>query len=222
MKIYEEFVHHPLFFMHPSHRSNRWHVALTQTIDLMPTKLNCFGVTPPSVVTSHSLLPVLDSDAALRDTAIFGMFGAATNVTDGRYTYFRYPPDMMTQELNEYVLIPLHQKSFFATEELAGARLVEPFGFTQGMPLLKVPARPGQKTREPPHGLFDEAQTALYDLVTDPGQASPIVDEAAVARLTAGMAEAMHRHEAPDEAFGRLELEVPRTTHPDRPPLKSS
>lgn len=174
------------------------------------------------MVTGHSLLPVLDSDAVLRDTAIFGMFGAATNVTDGRYTYFRYPPDMMTQELNEYVLIPLHQKNFFATEELASATLVEPFGFTQGMPLLKVPARPGQKTREPPHGLFDEARTALYDLVADPGQTTPIVDEAAVACLTTGMAEAMHGHEAPDEAFRRLGLEAPRTAHPGRAPSTRS
>ncbi|MFC7738002.1 sulfatase [Roseomonas sp. GCM10028921] len=211
MPFYEEVSRIPLFFWHPSHQSSGRRKALTQTIDLMPTILECFGVEAPSVVTGRSLLPVLDGDAKLRDAAIFGMFGAAVNVTDGRYTYFRYPPDMLTQELNEYVLIPLHQKNFFATEELAGASLVEPFGFTQGMPLLKVPARPGQKTREPPHGLFDEARTALYDLAADPGQSSSIVDEDVVARLTASMVKAMRLHEAPDEAFRRLGLEPPRT-----------
>ena len=206
MPFYEEISRIPLFFWHPEHQSGGRRQALTQTIDLMPTILECFGVAVPPTVAGKSLLPVLDCDTKLRDTAIFGMFGAATNVTDGRHTYFRYPPDMLAQKLYEYVLIPLHQKTFFATEELSGAELVGPFGFTQGMPLLKVPARPGQKTREPPQGLFDDAQTVLYDLASDPGQALPIQDEAVVTRLLTGMEDAMRAHEAPPEAFERLGL----------------
>jgi hypothetical protein len=135
------------------------------------------------------------------------MFGAATNATDGRHTYFRYPDDLFAQELYEYVLVPLHQKNFFAEEELAGAELVPPFGFTQGMPLLRVPARPGVKTREPPHGLFEDAQTVLYDLHRDPGQVASVEDAEVVERLLGGMLRAMREHEAPPEAYRRLGLD---------------
>ncbi|KAA0596039.1 sulfatase [Azospirillum lipoferum] len=207
MPFYEEISHIPLFFWHPEHRCDGRRKALTQTIDLMPTILDCFGVQAPATVTGRSLLPVLDNDSTIRDVAIFGMFGGATNVTDGRYVYFRYPTDMVGQELYEYVLIPLHMKSFFSTEELSAAELVDPFDFTQGMPLLKVPAYAGNKAKEPPQGLsFKDSQTVLYDLLTDPTQVSPIDDGEVVGRLTAGMMEIMRLHDAPDEAFRRLEL----------------
>lgn len=206
MPFYEEIARIPLFVWHPHRRCGGRRAALTQTIDLMPTILDCFGVAPPPVVTGHSLLPVLDADAPVRDVAIFGMFGAATNATDGRHSYFRYPEDIFAQELHEYVLVPLHQKSFFAAEELQGAALAPPFGFTQGMPLLRVPARPGVKTREPPHGLFEDARTALYDLRRDPGQAAPVEDATVEDRLIRGMLRAMRDHEAPPEAYRRLGL----------------
>jgi arylsulfatase A-like enzyme len=208
MPFYEEIARIPLFVWHPHRRCGGRRTALTQTIDLMPTILDCFGVEPPPVVTGHSLLPVLDADAPVRDVAIFGMFGAATNVADGRYTYFRYPEDLFAQELHEYVLVPLHQKNFFAAEELASAKLVRPFGFTQGMPLLRVPARPGVKTREPPHGLFEDARTVLYDLHRDPGQVTSVDDARVVDRLVRGMLRAMRDHEAPPEAYRRLGLDT--------------
>jgi hypothetical protein len=40
----------------------------------------------------HSLLPLLDADSVVRRGALFGYFGGAINVADGRYTYHRFPP----------------------------------------------------------------------------------------------------------------------------------
>ena len=94
----------------------------------------------PGSVEGHSLLPVLRADESVREAALFGMFGAGTNITDGRYTYFRYPEDMTSQDLYEYTLMPTHQKTFFPLPELRQATLVNGFSFSQGVPLLKVPA----------------------------------------------------------------------------------
>ncbi|MBI0539660.1 sulfatase, partial [Roseomonas sp. KE2513] len=199
----------PLFIAHPGFLGGGRRRALSQAIDLMPTFLDLFGVAPPPTVQGTSLLPLLAEDHALRDVAIFGMFGAATNVTDGRYTYFRYPPDPLTQTLYEYVLIPLHQKNPFGVEELAEAEIFPGFGFTQGMRLMRIPARPGVKTREAPQGYFEDTTTALYDLAEDPGQVRPVQDPAVVARLVDGMTRIMRAHEAPQEAFTRLSLHPP-------------
>jgi arylsulfatase A-like enzyme len=206
MPFYEEIARIPLFVWHPGFPAGGRRKALTQTIDLMPTFLDLFGVAPPTTVQGRSLVPVLAEDEALRDVAIFGMFGAATNVTDGRYAYFRYPPDPLAQTLYEYVLIPLHQKNFFGVEELAEAEIVPGFGFTGGMRMMRIPARPGVKTREAPQGYFEDTRTVLYDLPADPGQVRPIDDPATVARLVEGMTRIMRAHEAPMEAFTRLDL----------------
>src|SRR5690606_39061049 len=140
-------VHHPDF----AGQAGTRRAALTQTMDIMPTLLDCHEVHAPATVRGHSLLPVLERDVSPREAAVFGMFGAGTNITDGRYTYFRYPEDMTRQMLYEYTLMPMHLKSMFHVDELRAAQLVEPFDFTQGVPLLKVPARRNAKGQPTGH-----------------------------------------------------------------------
>ena len=43
------------------------------------------------------------------------------NVTDGRYTYHRFPADLATQEIYQYTVMPTHIWDFFPPEELAEA-----------------------------------------------------------------------------------------------------
>jgi hypothetical protein len=172
-----------------------------------------FDVAPPPTVEGHSLLPLLEQDRAVREAALYGMFGAGTNITDGRYTYFRYPEDMTRQELFEYTLMPMHLKSLFRVEELRGAQLSPPFDFTQGVPLLKVPARRNVKDQPVGHvgqgGGYEDTTTVLYDLKADPNQEKPFRDDAIEARLLAAMAKLMRRNDAPEEAFARLGLSRP-------------
>ena len=212
MSLYEEIAHIPLFIHHPDHagRAGKRSSALTQTADLAATFLDLYGVEPPEETRAQSLLPLLDGAQSARAAALFGYFGGAINVTDGRYTYHRYPPDLMAQVINQYTLMPTHIFSFFTPEELAGAELAAPMAFTKGAPLLKVPVT----DRSPMYDVYGpgallEDETRLYDLEADPGQQRPLDDPALEAGLARTMARLMLDLAAPDEAFARVALEPP-------------
>jgi len=214
MPFYDEVAHIPMVIYHPEfaqHAGER-RSALTQTIDLMPTFLDWFDVDIPHRVEGHRLNNTLAKDEKVRDAAIFGMFGAATNIADGRYVYFRYPEDMTAHELYEYTLMPMRQKSLMDKDDLRGATLTESFAFTDGVPVLKLPARrnaAGQPSGHPGQGAYDDTATVLYDMSADPGQATPIDDPAVVQRLETSMVDILTRNEAPPEAFTRLGFTPP-------------
>ena len=88
------------------------------------------------------LLGLLEDDTQVRGAAVYGRFGAATNVTDGRYTCFRYPENIADQELFEHTLMPTHQRAMFVREEFEGAELVNSFAFLRGFPVMVI--FPGQ------------------------------------------------------------------------------
>ncbi|MGB7299274.1 MAG: sulfatase-like hydrolase/transferase [Burkholderiaceae bacterium] len=212
MPFFNELSHIPLLMYTPetAQFGGQRRDSLTQTIDLMPTILDLYGLAPPPAVEGHSLLPMLQQDKPVREAALYGMFGAGTNITDGRYTYFRYPGNMAEQALYEYTIMPMHQKSLFPLPELRQATLVNDFSFTQGVPLLKVPARRNIKGQPVGHtgqgGGYEDTSTVLYDLKTDYEQNRPFRDDIIESRLLANMRSIMTRNEAPDEAFVRLGL----------------
>ena len=211
MPFYDEISRIPLLVWHPDQagQGGRHRAALTQTMDLAPTILELFGVAAPAETRGRSLLPLLDGERPSHPVVLYGIFGGATNVTDGRYTYFRYPADLWAQELYEYTLLPVHMHGPFEPAEFEGARLVDPFDFTKGLPMLRLPAR--SDARRPPMqgGGIKDAVTVLYDTAGDPGQMTPIRDEAVERRLTEGMVAVMRAHDAPVEAYTRLGLEPP-------------
>jgi len=209
MNMYEEIVHIPLFVHDPRHpqAAGRRTAALTQTMDLAATMLDFYGVAPPAENEGVSLLEHLQGKSPEREAVIFGYFGGAVNVTDGRYTYHRYPFDLMEQEIFQYTVMPTHIKQLFTTEELAQSTLAPPFPFSKGVPLLKVPVH----RRSPMHrfygpGAMIENDTRLYDLASDPGQQHRLDDPAAEARMVALMLALMRANHAPPEAYARLEL----------------
>jgi hypothetical protein len=192
--------------MHPDLDARRCS-ALTQSIDLAPTFLDLFGVAPAPEMEGLSLLDVAQGRAS-RDALLFGYFGGAVNLTDGRYTYHRYPADLRSQEIYQYTLMPTHIFEPFSPEELSRASLAEPFPFTKGAKLLKVPVierSPMYDVYGP--GAFIESDTRLYDLQVDPGQEAPIRNVEITARLDRLMIELMTANQAPPEAFARLDLE---------------
>lgn len=212
--VFDEIARVPLIMWHPDHadKGGQRRSALTQVTDLMPTFLEWFGHTPPAEVTGRSLTPVLADDTPIRSSAIYGYFGAACNITDGRHTYLRYPESLDATGLHEYTLMPTRFGRMFTPEELRGAELAPPFDFTKGAPVLKVPpqvtpdnlasAMDGRFT-------FEDAVTRLYDTDTDPGQLHPVEDTAVVARLTAEIRRQFALHDAPQALYGRLGLETP-------------
>lgn len=208
MNMYEEIVHIPLFIHDPrapGFAGSRTS-ALTQSIDLAPTFLDLFGLPRAAEMEGRSLVNAR-SGASSREGALFGYFGGAVNVTDGRYTYHRYPPDIPSQKIYQYTLMPTHIFDPFSPEELSKASLSEPFPFTKGAKLLKVPVI----DRSPMYNVYGpgcliENDTRLYDTETDPGQDRPLVNAAQEARLKRLMAGLMQANEAPPEAFDRIEL----------------
>ena len=217
MPCYDEVAHIPLFFHHPdlASKAGQRRGSLTQTIDLMPTILDLFGLAAPAEVEGRSLLSVLENDTPIRDAGLYGVWGSATNVTDGRYTYFRYPDDLLEQEIFQYTLMPTHITSMFSPDELATATLAPPFPFTKGAPLLKIsghaksPMYRGQGMR-----FFQDTETVLFDTREDPEQRHAVVDPDVEARLAAAMCSLMHANDAPPEAYTRLGLDPPAPPGP--------
>lgn len=209
MPCYNEVAHIPLFLHHPAQRERAGSRcgALTQTIDVAPTLLALHGAEPPPECQGHSLMDVVAGTAPAREAVLYGVFGSAVNITDGRHTYFRYPRDLRAPDLFQYTLMPAHMKELFSVAELADATLAPPFGFTKGVPLLKVPASPKSPVYfgHGPGGQQD-TETVLYDLARDPAQLHPTQDAAVEARLLQAMSRLMRENDAPEECFGRLGL----------------
>ena len=76
------------------------------------------------------------------------------------------------------------------------------------MPTLRLPARP-EAVRPGSSDSIHDGETVLYDLESDPEQHNPIdpgtVPEV-MERLLAGIRSEMQAHDAPPEAFDRLDL----------------
>ncbi len=204
LPFYEEVARTPFFMWDPRvGKAGERRKALVQpSIDLAPTLLESHGLPPLAHATGKSLLPVLENDRALRDTALFGMFGTQVNVSDGRHVYMRAPKDASNQPLFEYTLMPAHMREAFAPAELQAHELAPPFSFTQGIRPLRIPTGTPRSTNRHP----DRVRTLLFDLEKDPGQREPIDDP----RIESHMIDAMRAHlieaDAPAEQFERLGL----------------
>ncbi len=208
MPFFNEIANIPLFIHHPDfpEAAGTRIDALTQTMDIMPTLMQCFGKEISENVRGKSLLPLLDgSKNSVRDIALYGIFGGAINATDGRYTYFRYPADMENRELYEYTLMPMHNISLFEIRELKEATLHKGFDFTKGAPVLRIPALPDAK-RSPTQGGFADANTVLYDLEADPFQQQPIYDDQIADGFVSKIVEELTSHDAPMELYSRFDL----------------
>ena len=207
MPCYNEVAHIPLLIYHPDsrHQGGSRRSALTQTIDISATLLDIFQQPAPPENQGFSLLPVAARDQPVRPAALYGVFGSAVNITDGRYTYFRYPQDMLRHDLFQYTLMPMHMKEFFSIGELADAKLVPPFPFSKGVPLLKVPSTPKSPVYfgHGPGGQKD-TRTVLFDLAEDPRQLAPLTDPPTEKRLLEQMLRLMLATDAPAESFERI------------------
>jgi arylsulfatase A-like enzyme len=209
---YEEIAHIPLLAYHPSSagRGGERRSALTQTMDLMPTFLDCFGLPTPAETRGRSILPLLGGDRPRNEIGIFGMFGGPIGATDGRYTYFLYPQDLYAPGLHEYTLMPMHLSSLFSGAEMKTARLASPFDFTKGMPILRIDALKDAR-RIPIHDgkRFDPGVgTTLYDISVDPQQERPFRDATIERRFHAGIAGVLRAHDAPPEIYHRYGVQA--------------
>ncbi|AEQ51243.1 choline-sulfatase [Pelagibacterium halotolerans B2] len=198
---YDEISHVPLIVHDPRmpQRAGTRCSALTQTPDLMPSILDYFGKPVPADVRSRSIFAAIEDPQPGR-CVMFGMFGGPIGITDGRHTYFHYPPDLDDPQLREHTLMPTHLKGFFDAEEFRGAKLLSALPFSKGMPVLSLPAL--TTARRPPgayRALFSSFASALYDNDADPGQLDPIDDDAVMERLRTNMCVQLAEYGATDD-----------------------
>lgn len=207
---YNEIANIPLMIYHPDHadQGGTSRKALTQTMDLMPTILSLFGAPVPDNVEGRDLTPLLAEDGQGHAAVAYGIFGGSVNITDGRYTYFRYPEDIAKQEIYEYTLMPTHLEEAFSVENLSQLDLSEPMDYAKGLRVMKIPARKAEDgaINVPCMGTPRETETVLYDLATDPGQYTPIQAPDVVERLENEMRKIMRRNLVPEEAYRRIGL----------------
>ena len=201
MPFYDEVARIPLFVWDPrSGKRGERRGSLVQPIDLAPTLLECFGVERPPDMQGVPLRATVADDAPVRSAGLFGMHGGHVNVTDGRYVYMRAPASEANQPLFNYTHFPTKMRGYLGADCLRGMELGPRFGFTKGMPTIKVPA--GANWGKSMHAFGD----LLFDTETDPQQESPLDDAATAQRMTGLLLELMRASDAPPEQFERLGL----------------
>jgi hypothetical protein len=93
------------------------------------------------------------------------------NVTDGRYVHHRYPPDLRTQEIYQYTVMPTHMASPFTPEELRGAGLARAVPVHQGRAAAQgAGGRDLAMHKNYGPGCLLEDETRLYDVEDDPAR----------------------------------------------------
>lgn len=218
MPYYEEISHIPLMIWHPdaADQAGTRRREVTQTTDLMPTFLDLYGLTIPQEVTGRSLLPILRGDGDAPRSVIFGMFGGPIGVTDGHYAYYHYPVKADGEGFNLYTVCPQNMVRSFPPEDLAKADMAEPFSFTKGARLLRVPMDPanGEAGLAAVRNRPDAIQ--LFDLIEDPRQEKPLDDPQRTDWFCSEISRRLAEHDAPREVFTLYGLEDPHPNHAAR------
>ncbi|CAN7723764.1 sulfatase [Neorhizobium tomejilense] len=204
MPYFEEISHIPLMIHHPAFtdRAGERRKSLTQAGDLMPTFMELHGLPIPAEVRSHSLLPLMEKDVKKREAAVFGVYSGPIGVTDGEWVLYHYPPDVLAEGLAEYTLAPAHMTVPFNVNELRTARLVPPFDFTKGVPLLAFDALRGAPRPPGNDGKgFEDLGTRLYNVMDDPKQQKERQDTDQQARLVELLIAELRAHDTPQEVY---------------------
>jgi len=202
--FYEENAHIPFFVWDPRFGvKNERRNSLVQTIDIAPTVLDMFGMSPTPDMQGRPLAPVLQDDTPIREAALFGLHGAQVNITDGRYVYMR---DYETENkpLYNYTLMPTHMRALFSLDEVKTMEMHSGFSFTKGCPVMRFDSIADGGDIQP----TSHWGNLLYDVIADPEQENPITDEEIESMMVEKLIKLMKESDAPPEQFERLGLTV--------------
>ncbi len=196
--IYNEIAHIPLFIWDTRlGKKNERRNSLVQSIDLAPTILEFFKIKRPKEMQGKVLKETINSDAQVREAALFGTHGSHVNITDGRYVYMRAPMNPLNKPLYNYTLMPTHMRGLFSINEIKTMAISKPFDFTKNCKVMRFNARYGP-INPYVYGSY------LFDLQSDPLQESPINEPEAEKRMIEMMIHEMKKNDAPIEQFERL------------------
>ena len=200
MPFYNEIAHTPLFVWDPRSKvAGERRQSLVQAIDWAPTLLEFFDQGIPQNMQGVALRDTIADDTPVREAGLFGMFREHVNVTDGRYVYMRAPVGHENAILYNYTLMPGTNRNRYPVSEMRFADMVEPFAFTKGCPLMRVPALN-------PRPKCDPVKTLLFDLEQSPTQEETRDDPAIEGKMIEHLVRLMTASDAPGELFPRLGL----------------
>jgi arylsulfatase A-like enzyme len=199
---YQELAHTPFFVWDPrcGKRGERRQALVQPAIDLGPTILECFGVERTPDMLGKPLRETIATDASVRDAGLFGAFGGAVNVTDGRYVYMHPPSSPSNAPLYEYTLMPTRMRQPFSVSEVKTMEKSAPFTFTKGCSVMRFDGH--NPWASSPRNLRKQ----LWDVREDPLQMAPLSDAKVESRMVAHMVRLMKECDAPVEQFERLGL----------------
>lgn len=203
MHQYNELAHIPLIIHLPKNeRAGQRVNAITQNIDIMPTVLEYNEIKIPDFVAGFSLKPIIEEkQEKVRDVALYGYYGKAVNMTDGKYTYFRAPESTDNLPLNLYTAMPTSFRRFVGTEN-AGEIEIGRFLQYTNYPVFKIPQKKSGK------GISHVMQSLIFDIENDYTQQNEIKDEEIEKLLIQKLIVALKDAQAPSEQFERLGLKI--------------
>lgn len=208
MPVYNPIAHIPLVMKLPGNQKAGTRTAgFSQSIDLMPTFLDYFGVQNlPPHLHGRSLRSLAETGRGGRGDGIFGYFGTTTYFTDGRHVYMRMPVREDLGPLHAYTAMPVGGLNrWFPRESHERTEMGRYFGHTYNLPLYKIPLNGGIQ-KLPPGNPVPIGKHMLFDLWHDPQQQRPIADPTAERRCIERMIAHFRACEAPAEQYERLGL----------------
>jgi len=200
MHAYNELSHIPLMVHLPGKKDAGTRItALTQNIDLMPTILRHHSCPVPDRVIGRDLF---DNTLPPREQVIYGWFGRAVNVYDGRHTYFRAPKDMENQPLNMYCVIPsvIWNYLYFGEEH------AETIDMGRYLPYTRYPVYRFPISKDFGGDLGYVMESRLYDITSDYLQLQPIDDPEIEALMCRKLVSGMEEAQSPAEQYERIGL----------------
>ena len=201
MHAYNEMAHIPLMMKRPGKENRGKRVTqLTQNIDLMPTILEHHNCRIPERVKGISLVKTMDGRAEAREQVIYGWFGRAVNVCDGKYVYFRAPKSLENQPLHQYCGIPSTVWRYFGEEYAEEIEMGRYLSYTR-YPVYKIPIK---KPEDYSGDIAFVSESQLFDQEKDYYQMHPLKDEKLEMIMCKKLVRGMKEAEAPQEQYIRL------------------
>lgn len=197
--VYDELARTPLLISHPETGSRRVD-AVTSAVDVYATIADALGVGTAGGPHSRSLLPLVRGETDVhRRCAVYGWFGGAVNVSDGRHTLLCAP--RTSREVDCYSSAPMATHPSTSWFEPVQASRAAVAGFH--LPYADVPVWRW------PAGVWPQGdRDLLFDVERDPGQLVNLVDSSPelADELRALLRDELAELGVPAEVVGRVGL----------------
>ncbi|MEF2877171.1 MAG: sulfatase [Blautia sp.] len=205
MHAYNELAHIPLMIKFPQNKFGKKRVTeLTQNIDLMPTILGHHKCKIPDTVKGINLSELLQGNVKPREQVIYGWFGRAVNVYDGRYTYFRSPQNEKNQPCYQYFAMPSTVWRYFGNDYAQDLEMGRFLPYTD-YPVYRLHVK---RPEDYSGDISYVKKSLLFDIKSDYKQQIPIENPELEKEMCMKLIRGMKEAQSPKEQYERLGLQA--------------